>query len=203
MANPIPVKAGFAEDQLLTQARDGSAEAFCALIEPLQTRLLHQAVALCRDLNLAEDLVQQTLIEAWRSLKRFDGQCRLSTWLYAILLHRHQKALRAAAVRPLPLSRLPADQVHGGHDALARIVATDQPPDVAARQADQLRRIRQFVLCLPPVQRHVILLRFFEEASLAEIALVMGCSIGTVKSRLHHALEKLRRMNLTELRRDR
>jgi RNA polymerase sigma-70 factor (ECF subfamily) len=202
MAIPIPGKAGFAEDQLLSQAREGSAEAFCVLIDPLQTRLLRQAVGLGHDLTAAEDLVQQTLVEAWRSLKRFDGTCRFSTWLYAILLHRHQKVLRAAAVRPLPISRLPAEQARGGHDALERVIATDMPPDMAARHADQVRRIRQFVQCLSPVQRDVVLLRFFEGAPLAEIASVMGSSIGTVKSRLHHALENLRRMNLTEFRGD-
>jgi len=202
MAVPTPGRAGFAEDQLLTQARDGSAEAFCALIEPHQTRLLRQAVSLGHDLTAAEDLVQQTLVEAWRSLKRFDGTCRFSTWLYAILLHRHQKVLRAAAVRPLPMSRLPVEQARGGHDAFETITAADQPPDIAARHADQVRRLRQFVLGLSPVQRDVILLRYFEGATLAEIASVMGSSIGTVKSRLHHALENLRRMNLTEFRGD-
>jgi RNA polymerase sigma-70 factor (ECF subfamily) len=202
MAIPIADKAGFAGDQLLSQARDGSSEAFCALIEPLQTRLLQQAVALCRDLTFAEDLVQQTLVEAWRSLKRFDGQCRLSTWLYAILLHRHQKALRAAASRPVPLARLSADQARNRRDALADLIAPEQPPDMAARQAERVHRLRQFVLSLPPAQGHVVLLRFFEAATLAEIAAAMGTSVGTVKSRLHHALEKLRRLNLTEFRGD-
>jgi RNA polymerase sigma-70 factor (ECF subfamily) len=202
MAIPSPVKAGFAEDQLLCQARGGSAEAYCALIEPLQGRSLRQAVALGHDLNAAEDLVQQTLIEAWRSLGRFDGGCRLSTWLYAILLHRHQKAVRAAASRPTPLNQCPGDEARSRNSLLGRLVAADEPPDAAALKADQQRRIQRLVMALPPVARQVILLRFFEGASLGEIASVMGCSVGTVKSRLHYALEKLRRMNLTELRGD-
>jgi RNA polymerase sigma-70 factor, ECF subfamily len=202
MAIPIPGKAGFAEDQLLSHARDGSAEAFCALIAPLQSRLLHQALALSHDLTAAEDLVQQTLVEAWRSLTRFDGSCRLTTWLYAILLHRHQKAIRAASVRPVPLARLPADQARRRQEALGEMAAGEPAPDVLARQADRVRQMRQFVLALPPAQGHVVLLRFFEEATLAEIASAMGISIGTVKSRLHHGLEKLRRMNLREFRGD-
>jgi RNA polymerase sigma-70 factor (ECF subfamily) len=202
MAIPNPGKAGFAEDQLLSQARNGSASAFCALIEPLQGRLLHQATTLCHDLSAAEDLVQQTLVEAWRSLARFDGQCRLSTWLYAILLHRHQKAVRAAAIRPIALSRLPEDQARRSDDVLSRIPTSAEPPDAAARRSDQLRRIRRIVMCLPPSPRQVVLMRFFEGASLAEIGAAMGTSVGTVKSRLHYALEKLRRMNLVELRRD-
>jgi RNA polymerase sigma-70 factor (ECF subfamily) len=58
------------------------------------------------------------------------------------------------------------------------------------------------VMALPPHPRRVVLMRFFEGASLAEIAAATGTSVGTVKSRLHYALEKLRRMNLNELRRD-
>jgi RNA polymerase sigma-70 factor (ECF subfamily) len=202
MAIPIPGKAGFAEDQLLSQARSGNASAFCALVEPLQGRLLHQAMVLCGELAAAEDLVQQTLIEGWRSLDRFNGQCRLSTWLYSILLHRHQKAVRAAAARPVPLSRLPVDQARRGDDLLARIPASEEPPDAAARRADQVRRIQRMVMTLPLHPRQVILMRFFEGASLAEIGEAMGTSVGTVKSRLHYALERLRRMNLNELRRD-
>ena len=53
-------------------------------------------------------------------------------------------------------------------------------------------RLREAVSALPEKHQQVILLRFFEEASLAEIAALLGCSVGTVKSRLHYALEKLR-----------
>jgi RNA polymerase sigma-70 factor (ECF subfamily) len=146
--------------------------------------------------------VQQTLVEAWRSLSRFDGSCRLTTWLYAILLHRYQKAIRSAAIRPVSLARFPADQARRRQDALAEMAGGEPAPDVLARRADRVRRMRQLVLALPPVQGHVVMLRFFEEATLAEIASVMGTSIGTVKSRLHHGLEKLRRMNLKEFRGD-
>jgi RNA polymerase sigma-70 factor, ECF subfamily len=71
--------------QLLSRAREGDAQAFCLLIEPLQARLLRQAAALRGDLSAADDLVAETLVEAWKSLSRYDATCRLSTWLYAIL----------------------------------------------------------------------------------------------------------------------
>jgi RNA polymerase sigma-70 factor (ECF subfamily) len=122
--------------------------------------------------------------------------------LYAILLHRHQKAVRAAAVRPIALSRLPEDQARRGDDVLSRIPTSADSPDTAARKSEQWRRIRHIVTCLPPNPRRVVLMRFFEGASLPEIGAAMGTSVGTVKSRLHYALEKLRRMNLVELRRD-
>src|SRR5215831_15198026 len=86
--------------ETLARARTGDAEAFCRLTEPLQTRLLRQAAALSGDLNCAEDLVSETLVEAWKSLARYDETCRFSTWLYAILLHRWQKSVRRARCRP-------------------------------------------------------------------------------------------------------
>src|SRR5580698_3373719 len=94
----------------LALARAGDADAFCRLTEPLQTRLLRQAAALSGDVSAAEDLVAETLVEAWKSLARYDGSCRLSTWLYAILLHRYQKWRRRARSRPVVLAWLPIFQ---------------------------------------------------------------------------------------------
>src|SRR5512140_1567995 len=85
--------------ELLQQARSGDAEAFCRLAEQHDQRLLRQACGLTRDQDAAEDLVSETLVEAWRSLHRYNGNCRFSTWLFAILLHRYQKALRRARSR--------------------------------------------------------------------------------------------------------
>ena len=184
---------------LLTQARTGDAEAFCELAKAHETRLFRQAVGLCRDEALAEDLLAETLLEAWRSLPRFDATCRLSTWLYAILLHRYLKSVRRMVSRPVSLAQVPiaeAQQREQAQETLPDL--RNSPADHAASQdtADVLR--------LPAKHQEVLLLRFFEDASLPEIAAALGCPVGTVKSRLHHALEKLRRMklNLSELRGD-
>src|SRR5438034_10464433 len=94
------------EQELLFRAREGDAPAFCLLLEPRQARLLRQAVALSGDLSAAEDLVSETLVEAWKSLSRYDETCRLSTWLYSILQHRHLKVVRRARALPLSLAGL-------------------------------------------------------------------------------------------------
>ncbi len=191
---------------LLAQARQGDATAFCRLVEPREARLLRQATILCRDASNAEDLVSETLVQAWKSLANYNETCRLSTWLYAILLHRHQKSLRAARSRPRPLAWLAwadAEKHREAHDNLSSCEAS---PAVALAQKELAAGLRRAVESLPEKHRLVVLLRFFEEASLEEIATVLSCSVGTVKSRLHHALEKLRRMkntlNLSEWRRD-
>ncbi len=184
------------EHQLLGQALEGDAQSFCRLVEPLQTRLLRQAVALCGDLSAAEDLVSETLIEAWKSLARYNATCRLSTWLYSILLHRYQKAIRRAGSRPVSLASLPPFDAGELRKQQERIPSSEPSPAEAALQRELLAQLSECIEKLPSKHRQIILLRFFEDAALPDIATVLGCSIGTVKSRLHHALEKLRKMKM-------
>jgi RNA polymerase sigma-70 factor (ECF subfamily) len=185
-----------APGDLLRRARAGDAPAFCRLTAPLQSRLLRQAAALAGDLNAAEDLVAETLVEAWKSLDRYDESCRFSTWLYAILLHRRQKLARRARSRPIPLAWLPAFERDNASAGCGNLAAPEPSPSECAAQNEISALLRESVDRLPDKHRRVILLRFFEDASLADTARVLDCSVGTVKSRLHHALDKLRKMKL-------
>ena len=190
--------------ELLSRARAGEAPAFCLLIEPLQARLLGQAVALTGDLSAAEDFVSETLVEAWKSLPRYNQTCRLSTWLYAILLHRHRKSVRRARSRPISLAWLPFFEAQNLHDQQENLRSPELSPADAMAQNETSVRLRQCLELLPDKHRQIIRLRFFEDASLPDMAAVLGCSVGTVKSRLYHALEKLRKMkmNLSEVKGD-
>jgi RNA polymerase sigma-70 factor, ECF subfamily len=186
--------------QSLSRARAGDADAFCRLIEPLQTRMLRQAAALSGDVSAAEDLVAETLVEAWKSLARYDESCRFSTWLYAILLHRHQKWMRRARSRPVALAWLPVFERDPLVAKQENVPSPEPSPAEDAARHENSALIRECVARLPEKHRRIILLRFFEDASLPDMARVLGCPVGTVKSRLHHALEKLRkiRMNFRE-----
>lgn len=196
--------AGAAE--LLARARAGEVQAFCDLAGQHEARLLQQACGLCRDQNTAEDLTSETMIEAWRSLARYNSSCRFSTWLFSILLHRYQKHLRRARSRPIPLSQLPASAVEEQQLMQQNLAADGPSPAEAAAQRELADQLRTAIESLPEKHRQVVLLRFFEDASLSEISLLFNCSPGTVKSRIHYALEKLREMegplNLSELTRD-
>ncbi len=196
-----PETAGAAD--LLARARAGESSAFCRLAAEHEARLLQQACALARDPGAAEDLVVETLVEAWRCLSRYDGTCRFSTWLFSILLHRNQKALRRARSRPISLAALPAAEADQRRQAQENLPALGPSPADEAMRREAADHLRAAVEALPAKHQRVVLLRFFENASLPEIAAALGCSVGTVKSRLHYALEKLRGaqrgLNLSEL----
>src|SRR5258705_41971 len=79
---------------LLDRAQAGDCEAFGQICRTYETRLLRQAMTLCGNEALAEDLAQDTLVEAWKCLRRYNGRCQFFTWLCAILLHRYRNAFR-------------------------------------------------------------------------------------------------------------
>jgi RNA polymerase sigma-70 factor (ECF subfamily) len=178
---------------LLERARGGDADAFCELCRALETRLLRQAMSLCGNASLAEDLAQETLIEAWKCLHRYNGRCQIFTWLCAILLNRHRNMLRKERSLPiLTLSRLQQDDAQNR----AGQVADPEPlPDEVVERREQALLVHQCIRALPQKHQDVIYLRFYVDDSLEGIAAALGCSLGTVKSRLFHALEKLRGMN--------
>ena len=173
------------ERELIDRAQAGEAIAFERLAEQHAARLWRSALALGRDGHWAEDLAQETLVEAWRSLARFDGRCRFSTWLYGILRHRFLKGRRHQNAAGLSAS-----------DVLDQEQCIARSPDQSAEVSEDAQRVRRAVASLPEEHRLVVELRFFAGAKLDEIAAALGCPLGTVKSRLHHALEKLRQMNL-------
>jgi RNA polymerase sigma-70 factor (ECF subfamily) len=178
---------------LLDQARAGDPEAFGEICRIHETRLLRQAIALCGNLTLAEDLAQDTLVEAWKSLHRYNGRCQFFTWLCAILLNRHRNVLRGNRLRPVfPFGT----EVQGEWEQPAGNLPDQATlPNQAIEQREQALLVRQCVQALPAKHQQVIYLRFYVDDSLEGIAAALGCSVGTVKSRLFHALDKLRKMN--------
>ena len=190
--NPTFVETEISDTRsLLDQARAGDAEAFGEICHLHGTRLLRQAFVLCGDLTQAEDLAQDTLVEAWKCLHRYHGRCQFFTWLCAILLNRYRNVRRKNRLWPAtaPGEREP-DELE--QPALADHAAQ---PDQAVEQREQAALVRQCLQTLPAKHQQVIYLRFYVDDSLEGIADALGCSVGTVKSRLFHALEKLRKMD--------
>jgi RNA polymerase sigma-70 factor (ECF subfamily) len=178
---------------LLDRAQAGDAEAFCELCRAYETPLVRQAMMVCGNASLAEDLAQDTLVEAWKCLRRYNGRCRLFTWLCAILLNRFRNTLREK--RPVPVSSLQREDLDGFQNSLDLLIDNNSPPDEAEQLREQAALVLECVQALSPKLQRVIHLRFYVDDSLESIAAALGCSVGTVKSRLFRALDKLRAMN--------
>ena len=178
---------------LLELAQAGDVEAYGELCRSYEASLIRYAMRLCRDGTLAEDLAQEALVEAWKSLRRYNGKCRFFTWLCAILLNRHRNSLRQK--QTIRLSTLTEEDRDEIRDNVGQLADHYPAPDQAAERRDQAALVHQCIRALPPKHQEVIYLRFYVDDSLEGIAAALHCSLGTVKSRLFHALEKLRGMN--------
>lgn len=132
----------------------------------------------------ADDLAQETLLQAARGWSRFNGDSREGTWLYSILLNQHRRRRRSANRswrRWLGwLERNPREESAG--EPGGRLIASEWRAS-----------LWDAVATLPDAQREAVVLRYAEGLAYEEIARVLGCPIGTVKSRLHHALGALRK----------
>ena len=177
---------------LLAFARNGDPQAFSQLVKPLEERLYRQAFVLCRNETTAEELAQETLIAAWKGIRRFDGNCQLFTWLYAILIRLHRKRIRTLSRKPLLFWGLFQWNQQHPEAAPEHQECLESNPATKAEETETQSEIQATIETLPKKHQEIIRLRFYASASLQEIAEVTGCSLGTVKSRLHYALEKLR-----------
>ena len=192
--NPAVVMSGTLDtSNLVERAQAGDAEAFGEICRVYETRLLRQAMTLCGNTTLAEDLAHDTLVEAWKCLRRYNGRCQFFTWLCAILLHRYHNVVRQK--RPTPLSSLASHDQDELQNRLGKIVDGESLPDQAAQLREEAALVMECLQLLPAKHQQIIYLRFYVNDSLEEIAGALGCSVGTVKSRLFRALDKLRGMN--------
>src|SRR5215472_5202591 len=148
--------------QLLALARAGDPDAYGELCRVYETRLLRQAMRLCGNVAMAEDLAQDTLVEAWKCLRRYSGRCQFFTWLCAILLNRFRNALRER--RGLAFVGIAAEP---GPPATRSDYLVDErsAPDETARLREEALIVRKCICALAPKHQQVIYLRFFVDDS--------------------------------------
>jgi len=147
------------------------------LLETHLPRLRRYARALTRNVQAADDLVQDCLERAWRNAHRWEAGTDLRAWLFTVMHNLHLNNLRRKTPETEPMDH--ADYVD----------TNAQPPELAVNLRDLERGLAQ----LSPDQRQVLLLVCLEDMSYEQVARVTGVPIGTVMSRLHRARERLRR----------
>ena len=162
---------------LIEAARSGDVEAFDSIARGMADRLFSVAHRILRDVGLAEDAVQQTLVTAWRELPGLREVERFEAWIHRILVNACYAEARTARRWSANVRVLPIDGS----------VTPDTALGVATRDALE-RGFRR----LPPEQSAVFVLHHYLGWPLGEIAETLGVPLGTVKSRIHYATTSLR-----------
>jgi RNA polymerase sigma-70 factor (ECF subfamily) len=172
------------DQELLQLSSDGDSRAFHVLVDRHAAELFRLAMSLSRNRAEAEDIVQETLLGAFKGMAKFDGRASVKTWLKRILVrqaarawHRAKPSRQSASLDSLPADA-PSTPAASVGSATTRV---DSKIDVAG-----------ILKTLSPEYRQILVLREFEQLSYAEIAEMLDVPQGTVESRLHRARAEVR-----------
>ena len=161
-------------------------ESFEKLVEDHYDRLFRAALFMSGDRETAEELVQDCFLAAGESLATFQERSSVYTWLYGILLNKFRKWLRKRG-GTVSLQQM-AEKSEGDSALLA---ADGIQPLQRLEREEMAQQVQKAIRELSPRHRSALTLRYVEELSYEEISATLGCSIGTVKSRIHYALKKV------------
>jgi RNA polymerase sigma-70 factor (ECF subfamily) len=197
-----PTAAVLDEQALLEGLRARRPDAYETLVRTYTPRLLAVARRMLPTDEDARDAVQDAFLNAFRSIDRFEGQAKVSTWLHRIVVNAALMKLRTRRRKPEeslePL--LPTFKENGGH--VDKFTQWDDAADQIAEREETRGVVRDAILSLPETYREVLVLRDIEEMTTDETARSLGITPNAVKIRLHRARLALRTLLDPHLRRD-
>ena len=178
------------EQALVKSALGGDQKAYKALFETYRQAIFHITVKIVRNQDEANDLVQETFIKAFGSLKSYDHNYRFSTWLYKIAANCSIDFLRKRKIDSMSLDK-PIATKDG--DVQMEIPDDTYNPERDLRSRQQSTGIEDAIESLPEKYKEVIVLRHKEDKSYEEIAEMLKVPVGTVKARIFRARELLKK----------
>jgi RNA polymerase sigma-70 factor, ECF subfamily len=181
------------ELDLVKRCQAGDTEAFDELVARYRTRVFSMIYNMVHNEQDAWDLAQDSFVKAWKSIKRFRGRSSFYTWLYRIVMNVTIDWVRKKQVKPAAEFN-DATQLKEIDPASKTVPKADALPYEKMERSEIRERIDQAVAQLTPEHRAVILMKEIEEMQYHEIAEALGCSIGTVMSRLFYARKKLQNL---------
>jgi RNA polymerase sigma-70 factor (ECF subfamily) len=167
-------------DDLLHRVSERDAEAFRTLFNLYGPRVKAYMMRQGANAQLAEDLAQETMLTVWRKAALYSsGKGSAATWIFTIARNLRIDRLR----REMPFQELP-----DAHEA----AADEAPPDEIASQRERQARVQAVLVALPDDQREIVVLAYIDGLSHSEIARRVGVPLGTVKSRMRLAYNRIR-----------
>jgi RNA polymerase sigma-70 factor (ECF subfamily) len=186
-----PPTAGDSDAMLVERTVAGDQKAFELLVIKYQRRIQRLIGRMVRDVDLVEDIAQETFIRAYRALAQFRGEAQFYTWLYRIAVNTAKKSL-------MDLKRNPTvseNSFKSGDDdetsPLENELTSSETPEAVLASKEIAQMVNAAMDALPEELRQAISLREIEGLSYEEIAEVMSCPIGTVRSRIFRAREAI------------
>ncbi|MEJ6669569.1 MAG: RNA polymerase sigma-70 factor (ECF subfamily) [Candidatus Azotimanducaceae bacterium] len=176
------------DQRLVVRAQQGDKRAFDVLVLKYQQRIASVVSRYLRDQDEVADVTQEAFIKAYRALANFRGDAQFYTWLYRIAINTAKNYLVAKSRRPPDTDK----DINDGEFSENSVVleTEDQPEALLAR--DQLQSvILAAVDALQEDLRTALMLREFDGLSYEEIAEIMACPVGTVRSRIFRARESI------------
>ena len=181
-----------ADRSLVERAQGGDSRAFEMLVVKYQRRIERLISRMVRDADLVHDIAQETFIRAYRALPQFRGESAFYTWLYRIAVNTAKKAL--VELKRDPVSTDAARARPGEDDETYRTdheLSDGETPEALLASKEIAATVNAAIDALSEDLRQAITLREIEGLSYEEIADVMNCPIGTVRSRIFRAREAI------------
>ena len=188
-----PPSPGDTDLMLVERTVAGDQKAYELLVIKYQRRIERLIGRMVRDTDLIEDIAQETFIRAYRALSQFRGEAQFYTWLYRIAVNTAKKAL-------VDLKRDPVvseSSLRGGGDdeeetsGVENELTSAETPETVLAAKEIAATVNSAMEALPDELRQAVTLREIEGLSYEEIAEVMNCPIGTVRSRIFRAREAI------------
>jgi RNA polymerase sigma-70 factor (ECF subfamily) len=177
------------DHQLVERARRGDKRAFELLVEKYQRKLARLLSRLIRDPGEVEDVTQEAFIKAYRALPSFRGDSAFYTWLYRIGINTAKNYLVAMGRRAPTSTEMEAEEAEG-HES-GELLRDINTPESLLLTKEIGNTVNAAIEALPEELRSAIQLRELEGMSYEEIAKLMDCPIGTVRSRIFRAREAI------------
>ena len=177
---------------LIERTVAGDQRAYGLLVMKYQRRIERLIGRMVRDVDLVEDIAQETFLRAYRALPQFRGEAQFYTWLYRIAVNTAKKALVDLRRDPIVSeSALKANDDEEETSSVGNELTTAETPETVLAAKEIAATVNAAMEALPEELRQAVTLREIEGMSYEEIAAVMNCPIGTVRSRIFRAREAI------------
>ena len=176
---------------LVERTLAGDQKAYELLVIKYQRRIQRLIGRMVRDVDLVEDIAQETFIRAYRALAQFRGDAQFYTWLYRIAVNTAKKALMELKRDPTVSENSFKSADDDETSPLENELTSSETPEALLASKEIAAMVNAAMEALPEELRQAITLREIEGLSYEEIAEVMSCPIGTVRSRIFRAREAI------------